>query len=141
VPIQLDLKRWHRPHVPAAGVIDFDTGRWSLIKRPGRAAATLARIQAGRAQHGDRFLIAYYGSAKGGRSLDRPIGTLTTRARYAVIDGDRMRMVTPDEARAAMSFPTDYWLPKNIKTAHHLIGNAVPPLLAQAVIGAVCEAA
>jgi DNA (cytosine-5)-methyltransferase 1 len=141
VPVQLDLQRWHRPHVPAANVIDFDTGRWSPIRRPKRAATTLARIKAGRAKHGSRFLIAYYGSAKGGRSLNRPIGTLTTRARYAVIDGERMRMVTPEEARAAMSFPADYRLPKNIKTAHHLIGNAVPPLLARAVISAVCEAA
>ena len=139
VPLSVTLPA--HAHISARTIIDFDAGRWSLVHRPGRAAKTLERVKAGRAQHGDRFLVAYYGTANGGRSLDRPIGTLTTRARYAVVDGDRMRMVTPAEARAAMSFPADYWLPSNIKTANHLIGNAVPPVLAQHVIAAVCEAA
>lgn len=139
VPLSVRLPQ--REHRPARGVIDFAAGRWSKVVQPGRAASTLERIRAGRAEHGDRFLVAYYGSTKGGRSLDRPIGTLTTRARYAVVDGDRMRMLSIPEARAAMSFPAAYKLPRNVKTANHLIGNAVPPLLAREVIRAVQAAA
>ncbi|MFI5448065.1 DNA cytosine methyltransferase [Polaromonas sp. UC242_47] len=117
------------PHRPASSFIDFDAGRWSPINKPGRSANTLARIASGRRAHGERFLAPYYGSGSGttGRSLDRPIGTITTRDRWAVIDGDRMRMLTKDENRAGMGFPVDYVLPRSHKLAVHMLGNAVAP--------------
>lgn len=138
-PIRLTLPQ--REHVPAADILDFDAGRWSRIDRPGRAATTLQRIANGRAQHGDRFLTAYYGATKGGRSLDRPIGTITTRDRWALIDGDRMRMLSVDEARRAMTFPADYHLPGRSRDAMHLLGNAVPPRAAADVLTALLEVA
>ncbi len=140
-PIELRLPQ--RPHRPAAECIDFSAGTWSPVAKPGRSAATLARVAAGRQQHGDRFVAPYYGSGSGetGRSLQRPIGTLTTRARWAVIDGDRMRMVRAVEGRALMGFPAEYRLPANEATAWHLIGNAVAPTVAADVINAIREAA
>lgn len=138
-PIELRLDRVD--HVPASRIVDFDAGRWSPIARPGRAAATLARIQNGRRQHGERFLTSFYGNTKGGRELSRPIGTITTRDRWAVIDGGRMRMVSVNEARLAMSFRADYALPANGRTAMHMLGNAVPPLAARRVIEALRNAA
>ncbi len=66
-PIELPLNR--RDHVHAATIIDFNAGRWSAIDRPGRSTATLARLRAGRQQHGDRFLAPFYGS---GRHRRRP---------------------------------------------------------------------
>lgn len=138
-PIELKLEK--RPYVPASTVIDFSAGKWSDINRPGRSAHTLARIKAGAKEHGQRFLMAYYGNEHGGRSLDRPIGTITTRDRYAVIDGDRMRMVSVDESRRFMSFPDDYKLPTQARAATHMLGNAVPPKMAHAVIEALKVAA
>jgi DNA (cytosine-5)-methyltransferase 1 len=138
-PVELRLPAVE--HVPAARIIDFNAGRWSPIERPGRAANTLARIANGRRQHGDRFLSAFYGATKGGRGLDRPIGTITTRDRWAVIDGERMRMVSVEEARRAMTFRQDYQLPANSREAMHMLGNAVPPLAARRVIEALQEAA
>jgi DNA (cytosine-5)-methyltransferase 1 len=138
-PIQLQLPQ--REHVPAATILDFAAGKWSPIERKGRAAATLARIGRGREQHGARFLSAFYGATKGGRSLSRPIGTITTRDRWAVIDGDRMRMLSVDEARKAMTFPPHYRLPANGREAMHMLGNAVPPAAACDVICALKEAA
>lgn len=138
-PIQLQLPR--RDHVPAASIIDFDSGRWSPIERPGRSPATLERIRNGRAAHGDRFLTAYYGNERGGRTLARPIGTITTRDRWAVIDGDRMRMIDVPEARRAMSFRDCYRLPDNRRLAMHMLGNAVCPGAAADVIRALKEAA
>lgn len=140
-PITLDLPQ--RPHRPAADCIDLTAGNWSPIDKPGRSANTLARIAAGRRQHGAQFVAPYYGSGSGetGRSLHRPIGTLTTRARWAVIDGDRMRMVRAVEGRALMGFPHTYRLPANEATAWHLIGNAVGPIQAADVINAVKAAA
>jgi DNA (cytosine-5)-methyltransferase 1 len=140
-PIELKLPR--REHRPAADCIDLSAGSWSPIDRPGRSTKTLARIAAGRRAYGDRFLAPYYGSGSGetGRSLRRPIGTLTTRARWALIDGQRMRMVRAVEGLALMGFPADYRLPANEATAWHLIGNAVGPVQATDVINALRTAA
>lgn len=98
---------------------------------------TRERVKAGRKVHGDEFLVAYYGNEKGGRSLDRPIGTITTHDRWALVQGDRLRMIEVDEARAAMGFPKDYKLPSQKRLAMHLLGNAVPPPLAAEVLDAV----
>lgn len=140
-PIELRLPQ--RSHAPASSVIDLGAGRWSQINRPGRSPRTLARIAAGRRQYGERFLAPYYGSGSGetGRDLGRPIGTLTTRARWSVIDGDRMRMVRAVEGRDLMGFPTAYKLPTNEALAWHLLGNAVSPIVARDLIEAIKVAA
>jgi DNA (cytosine-5)-methyltransferase 1 len=138
-PLMIDLPK--RPHVPASSFIDFGAGSWQPIEKPGRAANTLARIAAGRAAHGDRFISSYYGAEKGGRSIARPVGTITTRDRHAIIDGDRMRMFSAQECRAAMGFPVDYILPAAHRDAVHMLGNAVAPPAARDVITAMLEAA
>lgn len=127
--------------VPAASFIDFNAVNWSPIVTPRRAEATLRRVAAGRAAHGERFVFSYYGNTHTGRSLHRPIGTITTRDRWAVVDGDRMRMLTKTECAAAMTFPASYELPADHRTAVHLLGNAVPPMAAKAVFEAVRAAA
>jgi DNA (cytosine-5)-methyltransferase 1 len=136
---QIELRLARQEHVPAARVVDFDSGRWSPILRPGRSTRTLQRVAAGRARLGQRFVMPYYGSGSGltGRSLGRPLGTITTRDRWAVIDGDRMRMLTADECRQAMGFPPGYRLPATHKEAVHMLGNAVCPPVAAALIDAV----
>lgn len=136
-PIALTLPQ--QGHSPASSFVDFDGGSWSPICKPRRAPRTLARIDAGRRRFGDRFLAPYYGSGSGetGRSLDRPVGTITTVDRWAVIDGERMRMLTPDECRAAMGFPADYQLPRTRREAIHLLGNAVCPPVARDIIAAL----
>lgn len=136
-PLHLNMPR--RPHVPAAHIVDFEAGSWTPVRRPGRSRATLARISAGREAFGHRFLAPYYGSGSGltGRPLTRPIGTITTRARWAVIDGDRMRMLTVAESRRAMGFRDSYQLPNRVAEAIHMLGNAVCPPVARDVIQAV----
>jgi DNA (cytosine-5)-methyltransferase 1 len=135
-PIPLRLPR--RPHSSARSVIRWDGANWSQVDA--KCQRTRARVAAGRAQHGRRFLIAYYGSARGGRSLDRPLGTITTLDRYGLVDGDRMRMLTVEEYRQAMAFPASYELPANRRTAIHLLGNAVCPPVSEALIRAVLSA-
>jgi DNA (cytosine-5)-methyltransferase 1 len=125
------------PTVPASSVVDFNRGSWTPIRKPGRAPATIRRIETARAQGmGKRFLAPYYGSGSGltGRSLDRPLGTVTTRDRYAVIDGDRMRMLTVEEYKAAMGFPEDYYLAGNRGQQIFQLGNAVCPPVAREVL-------
>lgn len=134
-PFAIDLPRLS--HVPVSTCIAWDRYPWSRIERPGRSTATLARIARGRAKLGDRFVVPYYGSGSGetGRSLDRPLGTVTTLDRWALIDGDRMRMLQPwDELLQIMGFRQDYWLPANRRLALHLEGNAVCPPVGRAII-------
>lgn len=138
-PLHLQMPKGQ--HIPAREFIDFDSGNWSPINKSGRAARTLERIEHGRRIHGDRFLISYYGMTKTSRSLDRPVGTITTRDRWAVVDGDRMRMFTKFECRDAMSFPEDYQLPDNHRLAVHLLGNAVCPEPVKQILTAVEAAA
>lgn len=138
-PIELKLPR--REHVGAASIVDFNAPRWSQVDRPGRSPATLARIEAGRREHGERFLTAYYGNERGGRCLSRPVGTITTRDRWAVVDGNRMRMLSVGECRKAMGFPATYQLPARQKDAMHMLGNAVCPPVARDVIQALRAAA
>lgn len=138
-PLRLALPKL--PHVAASSIIDWSAGSWSTVHRAGRAASTLARFEGGRRDHGDRFLMAYYGSSRGGRSLERPLGTVTTRERYALVDGDRMRMLTVREYLRAMGFPEGYELPDHRKTAVHMLGNAVCPKVAEDVINLVRAAA
>lgn len=138
-PVELALQK--AVHVGSGQIIDFEAGRWSQIDKPGRARATLERVAQGRACHGSRFITAYYGSETGGRSLSRPVGTITTRDRWAVIDGDRMRMLSVPECRRAMGFPDSYRLPERAKDAMHMLGNAVVPMVACDVINALRRAA
>lgn len=137
----LELKPRKIEHRPATDFIDWNGGEWAPVRT--LCKNTRARIAAGRALHGDRFLAPYYGSGSGktGRSIHRPIGTITTKDRWSVIDGDRARILTVDECRAAMSFRPDYLLPANKALAKHMLGNAIPPLLAEGVIEEVRRAA
>lgn len=130
-PIQLKLPR--RPHRAVNDVIEWDKHSWTPIDKPGRSAATLARIRNGRARFGDRFVAPFYGSGSGntGRDINRPIGTLTTLDRWAVIDGDRMRVLQPSESRSIMSFSERTVLPPVKRTANIMLGNAVCPIVAR----------
>ena len=136
-PLELDLPK--RDHKPIADVIDWDAPGWSEIERAGRSAKTLARIAAGRAQFGERFVAPYYSTGSGltGRSIHRPIGTITTRDRWAVIDGGRMRMLRVPEAKAAMGFREDYMLPSAHRDGLFMLGNAVCPPVSADILAAI----
>jgi DNA (cytosine-5)-methyltransferase 1 len=140
-PIELRLPK--REHAAIGSVIEWHAGTWSAIDKPGRSAKTLQRIRNGRERFGQRFVMPYYGSGSGltGRSLDRPLGTVTTRARWAVVDGERMRMLSVEENRAAMGFPQRYRLPAQPAQALHLLGNAVCPPVAADLVMALRHAA
>lgn len=140
-PLQIKLPR--HPHRAVSEFIQWDAHKWTPIKRPGRSLKTLARVERARAEIGWEFVMPYYSKGSGltGRSLDRPLGTLTTKARWAVVRGDHMRMLQPEEARAIMSFPAEYQLPANKGQANHLLGNAVCPAHGAEIIRAVLQAA
>lgn len=124
-------------HVAARTVLDMDAGPWADTST--WCARTQARLREARAEFGADFLVPYYGSETGGRSLDRPIGTLTTVDRYAIVRGDRGRMLSVVEMLRLSSFPADYVLTGNRRDRVKQVGNCVPPRLAAHVIRSVME--
>lgn len=91
------------------------------------------------------LLMAYYGTG-GTHPVDRPVGTLTTRDRYALIGGTppvqtcTFRMLEPHEVGAGMGFPRDYKMATTSKRKKvRGFGNAVPPAMAEVVSSALIE--
>jgi DNA (cytosine-5)-methyltransferase 1 len=116
----------------------FNAGRASpTVLRANRAIRKVGREES--------FLLVYYGSdaAGGWQRVDRPLRTITTLDRFALVkkEGRRhvMRMLQPPELAAAMGFPPDYKWPDHITRREHikLIGNAVAPPVMEAVVRAL----
>jgi DNA (cytosine-5)-methyltransferase 1 len=96
----------------AADIVDLDgTYPWTPLRQPKRAEATLERAERGISAVGKNkpFLLVYYGSDGGGgwQRLDRPLRTITTVDRFALVKPDAehghvMRMLQVSELQAAM---------------------------------------
>lgn len=73
------------------------------------------------------------------RSCDRPAGTLTTKcvSQWVLHKGADRRKLSMSDALAVQGFRRDLPLQGGVADRHRLIGNAVPPPLAAAVVGAV----
>ncbi len=119
-----------------------------FYRRPRRAKDTLDRARRAIAALGARspFLIVYYGTdaAGGWQSLDRPLRTITTLDRFALVkptrDGHVMRMLQPPELAKAMGFPDDFrWPTVTRRERIKLIGNAVAPPVMKAVVEALLK--
>ncbi len=87
------------------------------------------------------FLIKYFGTGKNAQSIDKPLGALTTKDRFGLVEifektpglDIHLRMLQPKELAAAQSFPDDYKFVGNKGEVVKQIGNAVPGSLARAL--------
>ena len=96
-------------------------GTWktSPLVTARRAAATLERAARGFETLGGKksFLLVYYSTdgCGGWQPLDRPLRTITTVDRFALVEHDgamwRMRMLQVPELKRAMGFAEDFRLP------------------------------
>ncbi len=111
----------HNP-IPVRSILDL--GKGTFRPTVGRATKTMEWIRAGRERFGAKFLLAYYGQG-GPKSLDQPLNTVTTRDRFALVEGDGMRMVQVPELRRAFALPDWYRLTGLHKLDVHLLGNSV----------------
>lgn len=117
------------PGKPMSEPVSTITGRGTqqqpvtitLVERGALPDAMLERAEMTAA-----FLVKYYGNEQDGHGLSSPLGTVTTRDRFAVVtvtlqreDGEPatfvlvdigMRMLTPRELANAQGFPPDYIL-------------------------------
>ena len=141
-PLQFATLR--QAHVAASSILEAGSKlKWSRVQD--KAATTqgfVQRTEARRFDKGTPFLVPYFSKTLKtglGRDLNRPVGTITTKARYAVVSDCHkwLRMFTIDEYRRAMAFPANYELPPSQEAAVRQLGNAVCPPVAAWVLNQV----
>jgi DNA (cytosine-5)-methyltransferase 1 len=86
------------------------------------------------------FIMVYYGTGDGWQNIDKPLRTITTLDRFALVipttKGHQMRMLQPEELKLAMGFQKDYDLNIGITRREKikLMGNGVcPPVMTSIV--------
>lgn len=131
-------------HKTAKSILDpADAWKTSPLFASRRAPATLERARRGFRELGEEasFLLVYYGNdgAGGWQPLNRPLRTVTTLDRFALIRHDghepRMRMLQVPELRRAMGYDEDFKLPVGTRRDRiRLLGNAVCPPVMEAVV-------
>jgi DNA (cytosine-5)-methyltransferase 1 len=93
----------------------------------------------------EHLLVPYYGNGTA-RPVAEPVGTLSTRDRYALVRGDvdiedvLFRMLEPHEIGRAMSFADTYTVLGNKRERVRQYGNAVTPNAAEVILCALVEA-
>ena len=138
------VKKRKKELKPACSVIDMN-GNYSYtpLHSPKRAVATIQRAERAISSLGTKepFLIVYYGTdgSGGWQPIDRPLRTVTTIDRFAFVKptnmGYMMRMLQPEELKAAMGFPRAYRLEVGTRREKvKLMGNAVCPPVMKATI-------
>jgi DNA (cytosine-5)-methyltransferase 1 len=128
-----------RRHVPARTFLERD-GAWEPIRS--KPMGVQARVHLGRDRNklGRTFLLQQV-SRGGRRALERPIGTITcARTHWHLVDGDMIRPLSIRELARAQGFEDTFALPESVTIGTRLVGNAVPPPLAAAVVRATMEA-
>jgi DNA (cytosine-5)-methyltransferase 1 len=122
--------------VPFVGCVDESADGWEPVaaKPPG----VIERVRKGRRAFPTGMFLTQHVTGHPGRGLHRPIGTITTKAQWALVregpHGDEARMITKVELRRAMAFHEGYALPETESASTRLLGNAVPPPMGRYVI-------
>ena len=151
MPRDVPLRRGRPP--TARSVLD-PRDRWESrpIGEGTHAPATLERIQRGINAHGKGidFLVVYYGSdgAGGWHPLNRPLRTITTLDRFALVTWDgrtpMLRMLQVPELKRAMGFDEEFVIDRGSRRNRiKVLGNGVCPPVMAAIVSALtgCGAA
>ena len=133
---------------PVSSIIDWKADyKFSPLNKPGRAEKTLERAQNAINALGSKesFIMVYYGTGDGWQSIDKPLRTITTLDRFALViptkKGHQMRMLQPEELKLAMGYSEDYNLDINVTRREKikLMGNGVCPPVMTSIIQSLCK--
>ncbi|MEL6810713.1 MAG: DNA cytosine methyltransferase [Bacteroidota bacterium] len=130
--------------VPVSDVIDWSNRyKFTPLRKENRASNTLKRAENAINTLGKKtpFLLVYYGTGGGWQSIDKPLRTITTLDRFALVipnkrHGHVMRMLQPEELKLAMGFGKDFTL-EAVKTRREkikLMGNGVCPPVMKSIV-------
>ena len=139
------IEKTSEKDVCAHSIIDWsDRYPMSPLFSAKRAVKTLERAERAIAALGHEapFLLVYYGSdgSGGWQSLDRPLRTITTLDRFALVrpspSGHQMRMLQPEELRKGMGFGADFiFAPGTTRREKvKMMGNGVCPPVMEAIV-------
>lgn len=147
---ELTIPKRPGPRRTAKSVLDpADAWTTSALFDKNRALATLERAHRGFQALGEKasFLLVYYSNDGGGgwQPLNRPLRTITTVDRFALIRYDgkepRIRMLQVPELKRAMGLSNDYKLPTGTRRDRvRLLGNGVCPPVMEAVVRSLTAA-
>lgn len=93
----------------------------------------------------EHLIVPYYGNGTA-KTVREPVGTLSTRDRYALVQGEvdiedvLFRMLEPHEIGRAMSFADQYIVLGSKRERVRQYGNAVTPNCAEVIVSALVEA-
>jgi DNA (cytosine-5)-methyltransferase 1 len=133
--------------IPVSKIIDWsDKYKFTPLLKEGRAEKTLKRAKnaiesLGKSQP---FIMVYYGTGDGWQSIDKPLRTITTLDRFALVvpskKGHMMRMLQPEELKLAMGYSNDYKLNLELTRREKikLMGNGVCPPVMTEIINNLC---
>jgi DNA (cytosine-5)-methyltransferase 1 len=133
---------------PVSKVIDWtDKYAYTPLFKKGRAKNTLERAENAINALGKKqdFIMVYYGTGDGWQSVNRPLRTITTLDRFALVrpirGGHKMRMLQPEELKLAMGFNKDYNLNIDVTRREKikLMGNGVCPPVMNTIIKNLCS--
>lgn len=136
-PLVLNLPR--AEHVSFGSALDLDAEGWELVST--KPVGVQGRGAKGRARFGGEFLTQHV-TTHTGRSLDRPIGTVTCASHHWHLvrrgsRGDEIRPLNSLELRRAMGFADAYVLDGRLSIDTRLLGNAVSPPQGAAILTAM----
>ncbi|MGW5569806.1 DNA cytosine methyltransferase [Nocardia thailandica] len=126
-----------RPVTDALATVTASGNHHGLVTPPANIPADVWRS----------LLVPYYGTGRA-RRIGEPVGAVSTRDRYALvdvigsidIDDVRFRMLEPHEIGAAMAFGPTYTVLGTKRQKVRQYGNAVTPPAAEILISALTEA-
>lgn len=132
---------------PVSNILDWrDNYVFTPVFKKGRAEKTLIRAENAINALGKKepFIMVYYGSGDGWQSIDKPLRTITTLDRFALVkpsvNGHQMRMLQPEELKLAMGFGNNYNLNIGVTRREKikLMGNGVCPPVMTAIVNNLC---
>lgn len=137
----------HKKTIPVSKIIDW-SGKYKFtpLYKKGRAKKTLKRARNAIKTIGKNkpFIMVYYGTGNGWQSIDKPLRTVTTLDRFALVvpkvRGHEMRMLQPEELKLAMGFDKYFTLNPNLTRREKimLLGNSVCPPVMESIIKHFC---
>jgi len=134
--------------MPVSSIIDWsDRYALSPVFKKGRAEKTLKRATNAIEVLGknEPFIMVYYGTGHGWQSIDKPLRTITTLDRFALViptkNGHMMRMLQPEELKLAMGFTDEYNLKLQMTRREKimLMGNGVCPPVMTEILKNLCN--
>lgn len=113
------------------------------VRSMGKPLPTITTAKGGSFGLCEPFITKYYSSSKSAHSVNKPLDTITAKARFALVQQTgmdiRFRMLQPKELAAAMGFDGYEFVGTKTDQVRQ-IGNAVSVRTAEALCGAIIDA-